>query len=108
MKAIWGNDYDLLSDSCFERPMCPECEAPILKRDDKYHCVCCGNEVDVTDEKMLEWLKLREETKVETEDCHFGCKGKNCVRVVYRRNPVTLEWITAYGVCTKCNTRFIV
>lgn len=119
MNAIWGLDYDLHMDKCYKRPCCPECEAPIFK-DEKgaYRCVNCQHVIKIIDDDMMTWLKVREETKVELEDCpkittkdgkHLsGCGGKKCMEVHYRRNPITLEWQQAYGQCRKCETRFIV
>lgn len=113
MKAIWEMDYDIHTDKCFSRPSCPECGAPIWKdTDGSYLCVNCKKKVSVTDPKMKEWLTLREETKIEYEDCNkkefFGCGGKKCVRTSYVRNPITLEWQAASGYCEKCGMHFIV
>ena len=61
--------------------------------------------------RLIEWFKVREETKTEIEDCFpeemGGCGGKKCMEVRYIRNPVTLEWQTAGGKC-KCGMSFIV
>lgn len=111
MKAEWGVDYDLHTDSCYSHPVCPKCKEPIWKRkDNKYHCFACGEAVEIQ-EDMIEWFKVREETKTEMEDCFpeemGGCGGKKCMEVRYIRNPVTLEWQTAGGKC-KCGMSFIV
>ncbi len=119
-KAVWAIDYLMHNDKCFDRPSCPDCKEPIFKNEDgKYHCICCSKVV-TPDEKQLEWLKLREERKVEIQDCpehefefkgekiKMGCGGKDCVEVHFRRNPITLEWQTAWGVCNNCGKRFIV
>lgn len=119
MKANWGMDYDYQEDKCYQRPNCPECEEPIFKRDDGwYHCLSCGKVVEVDDPEMVEWFALREETKIKHEDCHeitsndgkvlSGCGGKKCMKITYRRNPVSLKWVAAFGICEKCGTRFIV
>lgn len=119
MKAIWGMDYDYQEDKCYQRPSCPECEEPIWKYEDGwYHCFNCGKVVEVDNPEMVNWFKLREETKIKHEDCRqikskdgkvlSGCGGKKCMRITYRRNPVTLKWGAAYGICEKCGTRFIV
>ena len=118
MTAIWDLDYDLHTDSCYQCPSCPECQAPIGKDGDGlYRCFSCGEIVDVTDPEMLEWFRLREETKIERTDCKqwktkagktIGCGGENCYVTHYVRNLVTLEWPAAYGGCEKCGTRFIV
>lgn len=119
MKAIWGLDYDFRTDKNYKRPCCPECEEPILRRDDGYyHCLDCGRIVMVEDPEMDVWLKKHEEVKVEYEDCavitdkegnHLsGCGGKKCVETHYMRNPVTDKWQVMGGKCIKCGTRFIV
>jgi hypothetical protein len=116
MKAIWGLDYDYRTDKCYKRPMCPECDAPILKDGDEYKCISCGQPAEV-EPFMIVWIENRNETKVTMEDCHqfnlpdggkIGCGGKACVETHYVRNPVTLEWQTAWGQCSKCGKRFIV
>ena len=119
MKAIWAMDYDFRQDKCFNRPSCPECQEPIIKREDgKYHCLCCGKEVDVKDPEMQEWLAIREEVKTEYEDCHIikdkdgnhiaGCGGEKCVETHYMRNPITLKWQVMGGKCKLCGSIFIV
>jgi uncharacterized Zn ribbon protein len=113
MDAIWGLDYDFHTDKCFFRPSCPECEEPLWKDEKgKYICVECGKEISVTQKEMIDWLKKREEQKIVYEDCHkskyFGCDGKKCVRTLYVRNKVTLEWQAASGYCEKCGMHFIV
>ena len=127
LEAVWGHDYDLHHDQIYKRPCCPKCLAPIIKNaDGKYACVSCGKVCSV-DDKMLEWLKEREDIKVEYVDCHevkkrkgtmawlksvdsviMGCGGKKCMKVTYVKDPITLEWRTAMGVCEKCGARFIV
>lgn len=113
MEAIWGLDYDFHTDKCFNRPSCPECKEPIWKdTDGKYYCVNCGKEISVLDPKMKEWLSLREETKIEYRNCiktkSFGCGGEKCVKTLYVRNKVTLEWQIASGYCEKCGFQYIV
>lgn len=119
MNAIWATDYDMHTDSCYQRPSCPECREPIgLREDNKYHCFACGEVVEVKDSKMLAWFQEREETKVELEDCpkiiskdgeHLsGCGGKKCVETLYVKNPVTLKWEARAGRCKNCGTSFIV
>lgn len=108
MKAIWGMDYDYISDKCYNRPMCPKCDAPVVRfNDGNYKCVSCRKKVNVTDSEMLKWLADREETKVEMMDC-FRCGGKTCVETHFVKNKVTLEWQTAGGECKNCGMRFIV
>ena len=111
MKAKWGIDYDMHEDKCYKCPACPECGEPVYLYDDNnYHCVSCGIIVEI-DEEMKGWFAKRSETKIEMGDCFpdgMGCGGKNCVEIHYRRNPVTLEWQTAFGHCTKCDMKFIV
>lgn len=120
MKAIWGSDYDMHTDKCYECPCCPKCKEPIFLHGDKYYCVSCGKEVEPTEEMFI-WLSERAEEKTEMEDCFpkeielkdgtkikMGCGEKKCVEVHYRRNPVTLEWETMGGKCTKCGMSFIV
>ena len=117
MKAVWGLDYDYRTDKCFNRPICPECDAPVVKfRDGRYKCVSCRKPVDIDDAKMIEWLTVREETKITMEDCPkiehdgfvHGCGGKACVETHHVRNDVTLEWQVAWGQCLNCKMRFIV
>lgn len=118
MRAVWGIGYDFHADKRYNLPCCPECEEPIGKfLDDEYRCYSCGEVVEVTDEKMKEWLKIRGETKTEYHDClklvldggvTLGCDGKNCVETHYRRNPVTLEWQVMGSVCKNCGMRSIV
>ena len=107
-KAKWVLEYDMHNDKCYKCPGCAECEAPVAKfGDGKYHCFSCGEVVDIDDE-MAKWFAEREETKEEQRDCNFGCGGKGTMRIQYIKNPVTLEWQTAYGYCTKCGMKFIV
>lgn len=120
MKAVWVIDYDFRADKCYNAPGCPECREPIGRMfgDGKYYCFSCGEEVEVTDSEMIEWLNIREETKTEYMDCPkittidgnhtSGCGGEKCVETHYRRNPVTLEWEVMGGHCSKCGMRFIV
>jgi len=119
MNAIWGLDYDMHNDKCYKRPCCPECGEPIFKYGDgTYHCVNCHQVVKIKDEEMKKWLEIREETKIELEDCpkittkdgrHLsGCGGKKCMEIHYVRNPISLKWQQAYGECRNCGTRFIV
>ena len=123
MKAIWGLDYDFREDKCYERPSCPECAEPIGKvgDDDNYYCYSCGKKVEVDDPKMLEWFKIRRETKVGITDCFpekvemkngeiikLGCGGKQCVETHYMRNPITLKWQVMGGKCKNCGMEYIV
>ena len=109
--AVWGEDYDWRTDKIYKCPCCPECEEQIRKGDDKiYRCYSCGNVVSVTDKEMTDWFAVREAIKVEYRDCHklladdimSGCGGKNCVKIHYRRNPVTLRWEFVWSKCEKC------
>ena len=117
MKAIWGMDYDYRTDRCYNRPMCPECDAPVIRFEDgNYKCVSCKRKIHITDPEMLKWLSEREETKVEMHDCPrikldngvYGCGEKACVETHFIRNNVTLEWQIAWGECKRCGMRFIV
>ena len=117
MKAVWGLDYDHVTDKCYHRPMCLCCDAPVVKfNDGQYKCISCRQPVEVSDPEMLKWLADREKEKVEMQDCPkyefngytYGCGGKNCVETHYIRNDVTLEWQAAYGECKNCGMRFIV
>lgn len=107
MKAIWGVDYDHVTDKVYGRPCCPKCEAPIGKEaSGEYRCFSCGRVVEVTDLVMLGWLRARDDTKVETGTC-VRC-GNATMVTHYVRNPVTLDWQTAMGACQTCGARFIV
>ena len=122
MNAIWVMDYDMHTDKCYNTLGCPKCNDPIGKCEDgEFRCFNCGKVVFVKDKTMLSWYNKRSETKTEYEDCFpeevemkngevvkMGCGGKGTVRVIYRRNPVTMEWQTAYGECTKCGLKFMV
>ena len=108
MEAVWCMDYDYITDKCYNRPGCPECEVPIGKfDDDKYHCFSCGKEIEVKDENIIRWFEERENSKIEFEDCS-SCHGKKCVETHYIKNKVTLEWQTAWGKCGNCGMQFIV
>ena len=116
MKAILGLDYDYKTDKCFKRPVCPDCDAPVLKfKTGEYKCISCRRIAEV-DEGMMKWLADREGEKVEYEDCPqfevngtvYGCGGKKTVETHYVKNNVTLKWETAWGQCNKCGKRFIV
>lgn len=109
MNAIWVMEYDMHTDKCYNTLGCPKCKEPIGRCEDgRFRCFSCGKVVYVKDKTMLDWYNKRSETKTEYEDCFLGCGGKKCVEVVYRRNPVTMEWQTAGGKCKKCGMRFIV
>lgn len=118
MKAVWGIDYDMRTDSCYSVPACPECQEPIRMCDDgKYHCFCCGEIVEVDDPEMIKWFKDRSETKTEYTDCPkittkdgktLGCGGVGTVETHYRKNPVTKKWQVMGGKCSKCGMSFIV
>jgi len=117
MKAIWIEDYDYHTDKLYKRPGCPECEEPVFLNDaGKYCCASCGKDVEVADPEMVEWLKVRHETKVEMKDCTkfelegmvFGCGGKACVETHYYRNKVTLGWQVGWSVCRNCGAKTIV
>ena len=106
MKAIWDIDYDMKQDSCYDRPCCPECHAPIGKYEDGlYHCFSCGEVVDIEPD-MIKWFADREQTKTETMLC-MKC-GKKSMKIHYMKNPITLEWQTLGGQCSECGMRFIV
>lgn len=110
-KAIWVEDYDYKTDSIYTAVGCPYCEERLLKGDEGYYCPCCGNDIEVDDKDMIKWLEDREETKVELGECHKelgGCGGKDTSETHYRRNPVTMKWEVAWGVCRQCGRRFIV
>jgi hypothetical protein len=61
---------------------------------------------------MLEWFKIRRETRVRMPDCFpvemKGCGGKKCVETHYMRNPITLKWQVMGGKCKKCGMEFII
>lgn len=118
MKAEWITEYDFRTDSCYQCPGCPECQAPVGSLDGKIRCYSCGKEYELDDD-MKSWREKRQTTKTEWLDCirhkpingvtpAIGCGGKKCVETIYTRNPVTLEWQVAYGRCIKCGAKFIV
>ena len=119
-KAVWATDYDMHTDSCFQRPCCPECRDPLFLREDgKFHCINCGKAA-MPDSQMIAWMEKRRETKVEMQDCpdyefefkgkkiKMGCGGKDCVEVHFVRNDVTLDWQYAWSICKNCGIRTIV
>ena len=122
MKAIWDLDYDMYEDMTYKCPSCPECRAPIgMFEDGNYHCFSCGEIVEVDDPYMKKWLESRQEKKIEIEDCFpesvvnvkgekikMGCGGKGTAEVHYVRNPITMKWQAAGGVCKKCGMSWIV
>lgn len=117
MTAVWVLDYDYRTDKTYNRPGCPDCNAPVLKFEDgKYHCLSCDRVAELEDPKMVEWLDEREETKIEMWDCTqfktkhgtVGCGGKECVEAHFVRNAVTLEWEMGWSVCRNCGQRTIV
>lgn len=106
--AVWGQDYDMHTDKLYRRPVCPKCKEPFGKDEQGVErCYSCGRIVDVTDPEMVKWLEARSETKTEMWDC-WQCGGQSCMVVHMRRNPVTLEWQSAGGHCTKCGMQWIV
>lgn len=118
LQAVWGHDYDFRTDQIYKCPCCPKCMEIIIKDDDNYICASCRKTVSVDDDKMKKWFEERQGTKVEYTDCHqlrmrdksliMGCDGKKCVKTTYVKNPATLEWQIASGVCEKCGMRFLV
>lgn len=119
-KAAWIMDYDYMTDKCYQRPGCAECQAPVgFEPDDgQYRCFSCGKALDVSDPEMKQWFADRDGVKVEMQDCQkfedeergisFGCGGKGCVEAHYVRNPVTMKWRLAWSVCRECGQRTIV
>ena len=106
--AVWGIDYDMHNDKCYDRPVCPECKAPFgVYKDGNYRCYSCGDIITVEDPAMLKWFEDRSGTKIERMGC-IVCGGKDCVVAYMRKNPVTLEWQTTGGHCEKCGSQFIV
>ena len=109
LTAVWGQDYDITTDSIYTRPVCPVCQESVFKtKNGNYQCVNCGDTVEISDPDMITWFREREKTKVEYEDCSMGCGSKGTFAVTYRINPVTLQWQVAYGRCKKCNMSLIV
>lgn len=106
MKAIWGHEYDWRKDEIYDCPVCPKCKEEVGKIKGKYICFACGQEVEIP-EDMIDWLKIREETKTETTDC-YRCGGKDCLESHYMRNPVSLEWQLMNSVCKSCGMKVIV
>ena len=117
MTAIWGKDYDYITDSIYKRPVCPKCREPIYKEVDRYLCISCGEQVEVTDKEMLDWFGERKEIKFEMHDCpripfengeYIGCGSKGTLKVMYVKNNVTLEWQPAMSECSVCGLKSIV
>ena len=105
--AAWGDDYDMHMDKIYKRPVCGKCKYPFGQDEQGVErCYNCGRIVDVTDPEMVEWLKVRRETKTEMGDC-FQCGGKGCMEFHMRRNPITLEWQGAFGHCNNCGMQWI-
>lgn len=105
MKAEWITEYDFRTDSCYQCPGCPECQAPVGSLDGKIRCYSCGKEYELDDD-MKSWREKRQTTATEMQIC-FRCSKKS-MKTVQVRNPVTLEWQVAYGKCLKCGAEFIV
>lgn len=107
MKAEWGIDYDWRNDKCFDRPMHPECDAPIFldKESNTYICIGCGEEAEV-DDAMKEWIAERSGEKVEIKEC-FKCH-KETFESHYHKNANTLEWELGWGECKECGMRILV
>ena len=106
--AIWGMDYDMHNDKCYDRPVCPDCKEPFgVFEDGTYRCYACGEVVSIEDPEMIKWFEDRAGTKTEIMDC-FTCGGKECVEARMRKNPVTLDWETTGGQCSNCGMQFIV
>jgi len=106
MKARWIDEYDMHTDSIYKCPGCEKCYAPVFPEVDRYLCVSCGEEVDVTDPEMIKYFEDRAGTKTEMRLC-INC-GEKTLETHYHRNPVTLEWEAMWGECKKCGMRFIV
>lgn len=102
MKAIWGLEYDMHTDKCYNTPSCPECDIPLFSDDGI--CVCCGNQLEL-DDSMKEWLAERTGSKTEVGEC-IMC-GENKMKIKYIKNNVTNEWQAAMGEC-ECGCKFIV
>lgn len=105
LKAVWITEYDFRTDSCYQCPGCPECQAPVGSLGGKIRCYSCGKEYEL-DNNMKSWTDKRQTTSTEMLICH-KC-GKKSMKTVRIRNPVTLEWQVAYGKCIKCGAEFIV
>ena len=103
MLAAWILDYDHVTDTCYNRPGCPECQAPVGSDG---ICFSCQKKYEL-DDAMMVWLNATNEEKVEKGDC-IKCGGKGTMEKHFIRNAVTLEWQTAYGHCDKCGMKFIV
>ena len=136
LKAVWITDYDHRTDKLYKRPGCPDCEEAIGRFRNVYKCYNCGAAVEVEDEEMKAWLVLHEDfsltllfgsrdednilfrgeldelaricPKFKVMGRTIGCGRKKCVRVLYTRNPVTLEWQLAQKKCTKCGYQVLV
>lgn len=111
IEAHWGLDYDSQTDKCYSMPACTICmekecmDVPLAYQYDNIAtCINCGTAHHVNKE-MIKWFKDRDGEKVETDYC-FGC-GKNNLKMHYRKNPVSLEWVGAYGEC-ECGCKVIV
>lgn len=105
IKAKWGLEYDYHNDKCYNEPQHEECGAPIYFEEGAYRCICCGEEMELTDD-MKKWIDERSGEKEECIPC-MNC-GKPTMKVHYYKNRNTLEWETGCGECDSCGMRFIV
>lgn len=104
--AEWTLEYDMHTDETYSCPACPDCGTPIFSVEDdgNGYCDICEEKVALN-ERQKEWIEKSYGMEDRTEPC-FICGSPSSV--TYRKNPVTGEWVVAFGNCPHCGTRFIV
>lgn len=106
-RAVWGYDYDMRTDKNYKRPMCKECQAPVIQTEQgKYICISCYAEMTLTEE-MQKWIKARQGSKkkrvrcVEYNTCEKREKCGGYYEVHCKKNPVTCKYEAVGFNCLK-------
>lgn len=107
-EPIWDIDYDMQTDSIFEVPTCPVCNAdkqlvPYMIDFNCGHCGNCGAKINLNGEKIKKYIEENFGEKTEEEKC-FKCGG--VMKIHYYKHMG--EWRTGGGACEACGMRFIV
>lgn len=103
-----GIEYDMHSDSIYDMPECPECRMPLLGLEESdigkdIECYC-GETIHVPDEEWIhKYFKDNTGSKSEIIEC-IRCGGR--MKIVQHKRCG--KWVTGYGECLDCGTRFIV